>query len=139
MLGLRMVTAKKSTKRHAVRSSAVAIMGGSRSANAARGPAGAPWTSCWVMKIVLFFGGIRESYKKTIITTFMKGFILGVTVEPIDNVSRAGGLAVTSVNYSGRSDSSSIRRFYAALVLYLDTSNSRITEWWMTLSSAADP
>ena len=40
MLGLRMVTAKKSTKRQAVRSSAEAIMGGSRSANAARGPAG---------------------------------------------------------------------------------------------------
>ena len=49
MLGLRMVTAKKSTKRQAVRSSAVAIMGGSRSANAASGPAGVPWTSCWVM------------------------------------------------------------------------------------------
>ena len=42
MLGLRMVTAKKSTKRQAVRSSAEAIMGGSRSAKAASGPAGAP-------------------------------------------------------------------------------------------------
>ena len=75
------------------------------------------WTSCWVMVESCFSEEYRESYKKTIITMFMKGFILGVTVEPIDNVSRAGGLAVTSVNYSGRSDSLSIRRFWAALVL----------------------
>ena len=39
VLGLRMVTAKKSTNLQAVRSSA-ALMGGSRSANAARGAAG---------------------------------------------------------------------------------------------------
>ena len=73
MLGLRMVTAKKSTKRHAVRWSAPEIMGGSRSANAPRGPA-CPGRAVgsW---IVLFFGGIRESYKKTIITAFMEGFI----------------------------------------------------------------
>ena len=61
-------------ERQAVRSSAVAIIGGSRSANAASGPAGVLWTSCWVMESPVL-GGIRESYKKTIITTFMKGFI----------------------------------------------------------------
>ena len=33
--------------------------------------------------IVLIFGGIRESYKKTIITTFMKGFIYGVVMKAI--------------------------------------------------------
>ena len=73
MLGLRMVTAKKSTKapRGAV-VSAVAIIGGSRSANAARGPAGVPWASCWVMCESCFWEEFGKSYKKTIITTFMK-------------------------------------------------------------------
>ena len=63
MLGFRMVTAKKSTNLHAVRSSAEAIIGGSRSANAARGPAGVVWTSCWVMKSPVL-GGIWEEFQK---------------------------------------------------------------------------
>ena len=65
MLGLRMVTAKKSTNLQAVRSSAEAIMGGSRSANAASGPVGAPWTSCWVMFCPVFrrnSGKLQKDY-----------------------------------------------------------------------------
>ena len=65
MLGLRMVTAKKSTNRQAVRSSAEAIMRGSRSANAASGPAGVPRTSCWVMDCPDFrrnLGKLQKGY-----------------------------------------------------------------------------
>ena len=65
MLGLRMVTAKKSTNLQAVRSSAEAIMGGSRSAKAASGPAGVPWTSCWVMDCPVFrrkIGKLQKNY-----------------------------------------------------------------------------
>ena len=65
MLGLRMVTAKKSTNRQAVRSSAEAIMGGSRSANSASGPAVVPWTSCWVMNCPDFgrnLGKLQKDY-----------------------------------------------------------------------------
>ena len=70
-----MVTAKKSTNLQAVRSSAEAIMGGSRSANLASGPAGVLWTSCWVMDRPDFWRNFGKDSKKAIITAFMKGFI----------------------------------------------------------------
>ena len=70
MLGLRMVTAKKSTKRHAVRSSS--IMGGSRSANAASGSAGVLWTSCWVMGCPVFWRN-SEKLQKDYHNCVMKG------------------------------------------------------------------
>ena len=89
MLGLRMVTAKKSTNRLAVRSSAPAIIGDGRFAMGARGSAGGPCTSCCVVTD----SNVLESSKSTIITTFMIVLLREVSAEGIlrggPRVSRA--------------------------------------------------
>ena len=82
MFGLRMVTAKKSTNLQAVRSSAEAIMGGSRSANLASGPAGVLWTSCWVMDRPDFwrnFGRFQKDYHNYVYErVYLRGIVVSV-------------------------------------------------------------